>query len=65
MKLAKQLTKYDKVHIANEICNLINSMGYESFWMEDTNGDIIIRMKLLNNNNQPIYITIANFRKDI
>ena len=65
MKLTKQLTKYDKIHISNEIANLINSMGYEAFWLEDSNGDILIRMKLLNNNNQPIYITIANFRKDI
>ena len=65
MKLTKQLTKYDKIHISNEICNLINSMGYEAFWMEDSNGDIIVRMKLVNNNNQTIYLTIANFRKDI
>lgn len=64
MKLAKQLTRYDKIHLANQICNLINSMGYEAFWLEDENS-IIIRMKFLNNENHEIFITIGKFGKEL
>ena len=64
MKLSKQFTRFDKIHLANEICNLLQTEGYEAFWLED-DSSIIVRMKFLNNTNNEIYITIAKFNKDI